>query len=63
MTKKPVKPVGVMIVGDHAVVLEGLRNFLGQVPEVHVVAVAKRPLPSLPKQIRKWCSWTSSCQA
>ncbi len=40
MTKKTVQPVRVMIVDDHAVVREGLRNFLGMVPTVVVAAEA-----------------------
>ena len=40
MTKKTAEPVRVMIVDDHAVVREGLRNFLGLVPEIHVAAEA-----------------------
>ena len=38
--KKTAEPVRVMIVDDHAVVREGLRNFLRLVPEIHVVAEA-----------------------
>ena len=40
MSGKPIQPVRVMIVDDHAVVREGLRNFLGMVPGIRVTGEA-----------------------
>ena len=40
MTKKTVDAVRVMIVDDHAVVREGLRNFLGMLPGIELVGEA-----------------------
>jgi NarL family two-component system response regulator LiaR len=40
MAKKTADAVRVMIVDDHAVVREGLRNFLGMLPEIELVAEA-----------------------
>ena len=40
MAKKLAEAVRVMIVDDHAVVREGLRNFLGMVPSVRIVGEA-----------------------
>ncbi len=40
MAKKAVDAVRVMIVDDHAVVREGLRNFLGMLPVIELVAEA-----------------------
>jgi NarL family two-component system response regulator LiaR len=40
MAKKAVDAVRVMIVDDHAVVREGLRNFLGMLPAIELVAEA-----------------------
>ncbi len=40
MTKKKVDAVRVMIVDDHAVVREGLRNFLGMLPDIELVGEA-----------------------
>ncbi len=47
MPGKPVETVRVMIVDDHAVVREGLRNFLGMVPGIRVTAEAASGVEAL----------------
>lgn len=52
MSGKPIQPVRVMIVDDHAVVREGLRNFLGMVPGIRVTGEAASGAEALDVVVR-----------